>query len=78
MAGGGIEPPTSEFLVHVSHDGKLFASAAAIQPSAALEAGLMEQEQHHPCPAVWPTCQSNSPQAQIADSSSTNAVTFND
>ena len=34
---------------------KLFASAAAIQPSAAaLEAGLMEQEQHYPCSAVLP------------------------
>ena len=34
---------------------KLFASAAAIQPSAAaLEAGLMEQEQHYPCCAVLP------------------------
>jgi hypothetical protein len=35
---------------------ELFASAAAIQPSAAaLEAGLMEQEQHHyPCSAVLP------------------------
>jgi len=53
--GGGIEPPTRGFLVHVSHDGKLFASAAAIQPSAAaLEAGLMEQEQHYPCSAVLP------------------------
>jgi hypothetical protein len=29
MAGGGIEPLTRGFLVHVSHDGKLFASAAA-------------------------------------------------
>ena len=30
-------------------------SAAAIQPSAAaLEAGLMEQEQHYPCSAVLP------------------------
>ncbi len=55
MAEGGIEPPTGGFLVHVSHDGKLFASAAAIQPSAAaLEAGLMEQEQHYPCSAVLP------------------------
>jgi hypothetical protein len=55
MAGGGIEPPTRGFLVHVSHDGKLFASAAAIQPSAAaLEAGLMEQEQHYPGSAVLP------------------------
>ena len=34
---------------------ELFASAAAIQPSAAaLEAGLMEQEQHCPCSAVLP------------------------
>jgi len=41
--------------VHVSHDGKLFASAAAIEPSAAaLEAGLMEQEQPYPCSAVLP------------------------
>jgi len=55
MAADGIEPPTSEFLVHVSRDRKLFASAAAIQPSAApLEAGLMEQEQHYPCSAVLP------------------------
>ena len=55
MAGGGIEPPTRGFLVHVSHDGKLFISAAAIQPSAAaLEAGLMEQEQHYLCFAVLP------------------------
>jgi len=31
------------------------SSAAAIQPSAAaLEAGLMEQEQHYPCSAVLP------------------------
>jgi hypothetical protein len=52
---GGIEPPIRGFLVHVSHDGKLFASAAAIQPSAAaLEAGLMEQEQHYPGSAVLP------------------------
>ena len=44
-----------DFPVHVSHDGKLFASAAAIQPiTAALEAGLMEQEQHYPCSAVLP------------------------
>jgi hypothetical protein len=43
------------FLVHVSRDRKLFASAAAIQPSAAaLEAGLMEQEQHYPCSPVLP------------------------
>jgi hypothetical protein len=50
---GEIEPPTRGFLVHVSHDGKLFASAAAIQPSAAaLKAGLMEQEQHYPYSAV--------------------------
>ena len=55
VAEGGIEPSTGGFLVHVSHDGKLFASAAAIQPSAAaLEAGLMEQEQHYPCSAVLP------------------------
>jgi hypothetical protein len=34
---------------------ELFASAAAIQPSAAaLEAGLMEQEQHYPCSGVLP------------------------
>jgi hypothetical protein len=34
---------------------ELFASAAAIQPSAAaLEAGLMEQERHYPCSAVLP------------------------
>jgi hypothetical protein len=34
---------------------ELFASAAAIQPSAAaLEAELMEQEQHYPCSAVLP------------------------
>ena len=55
MAGGGIEPPTRGFLVHVSRDRKLFASAAAIQPSAAaLEAGLMEQEQHYLYSAVLP------------------------
>ena len=55
MAGGGIEPPTPGFLVHVSHDGKLFASAAAIQPRATvLEEGLMEQEQHYRCSAVLP------------------------
>jgi hypothetical protein len=53
MPGSGIEPATRGFLV--SHDGKLFASAAVIQPSAAaLEAGLMEQEQHYPCSAVLP------------------------
>src|SRR5258707_3928632 len=34
MAGGGIEPPTRGFLVHVSRDRKLFASAASIRPSA--------------------------------------------
>ena len=52
---GGIEPPTRGFLVHVSRDRKLFAAAAAIQPSAAaLEVGLMEQEQHYPCSAVLP------------------------
>jgi hypothetical protein len=34
---------------------ELFASAAAIQPrAAALEAGLMEQEQHYPCSAALP------------------------
>ncbi len=34
---------------------ELFASAAGIQPStAAPEAGLMEQEQHYPCPAILP------------------------
>ena len=34
---------------------ELFASAAAIQPSAvALEAGLMEQEQHYSCSVVLP------------------------
>jgi hypothetical protein len=34
---------------------ELFASAAAVQPSAAaLEAGLMEQEQHYLCSAVLP------------------------
>jgi hypothetical protein len=34
---------------------ELFASAAAIQPiTAALEAGLMEQEQHYPYSAVLP------------------------
>src|SRR4029077_4973521 len=39
----------------VSRDRKLFASAAAIQPSAAaLGAGLMEQEQYDPCSAVLP------------------------
>ena len=55
MAGGGIEPPARGFLVHVSHDGKLFASAAAIQASAApLEAALMEQAQHYPGSAVLP------------------------
>ena len=55
MAADGIEPPTGEFLVHVFHDGKLFASAAAIQPrAAALEAGLMEQEQHYPGSAALP------------------------
>ena len=55
MAGGGIEAPTRGFSVHVSRDGKLFASAAAIQPSeAALEAGLTEQELHYPCSAVLP------------------------
>jgi hypothetical protein len=55
--GGGrgeIEPPARGFSVHVSHNGKLFVSAAAIQlNAAALEAGLMEQEQH-PCSAVLP------------------------
>jgi hypothetical protein len=55
MGGRGIEPPTRGFFVHVSHRGKLFASAAAIQPSAAaLEAGLMEQEQQYPGSAVLP------------------------
>jgi hypothetical protein len=38
---------------HVSHDGKLFVSAADIQATtAALEAALMEQEQHYPCSVV--------------------------
>jgi hypothetical protein len=46
------------FVVHAGEKLTAFmelASAAAIQPSAAaLEAGLMEQEQHYLCSAVLP------------------------
>jgi hypothetical protein len=40
---------------HVSHDKKLFASAAGIQSTtAALVAALMEREQLYPCSGVLP------------------------
>jgi len=46
---------TRGILSPVSHNGKLFALAAVIQPSAAaLEAGLIEQEQRYPYSAVLP------------------------
>ena len=48
VRGSAISKPGSSIVVL-----ELFASAAAIQPSAVLEAGLMEQEQH-PRSAVLP------------------------